>query len=106
MRTLIFSIDSVLFGLENTRGPIELVQFANRLASHEGIPWFNRMASIEFNSPNINKVLPGGVPTDNTLVIGQERGGYLDLYLCGYNVDVDPSAGHIDPSNELVSQSN
>ncbi|WP_433903581.1 hypothetical protein [Sphingobacterium puteale] len=24
----------------------------------------------------------------------------------GYNVDVDPSAGHIDPSNELVSQSN
>lgn len=82
MRTLIFCIDSVLFGSENTRGPIELVQFANRLASHEGIPWFNRMASIEFNSPNINKALPGGVPTDNTLVIGQERGGYLVLYLC------------------------
>lgn len=27
-----FSIDSVLFGIENIKGPIELVQFANRLA--------------------------------------------------------------------------
>jgi len=83
MRTnLIFSIESILFGLENTRGPIELVQFANRLASHEGISWFNRMANIEFNNSSINKALPGGVPVDNTLVIGQERGEYLDLYLC------------------------
>lgn len=83
MRTnMIFSVESVLFGLENTRGPIELVQFANRLASHEGIQWFNRMASIKFNDPNINKALPGGVPTDETLLIGQERGENLDLYLC------------------------
>lgn len=82
MRTLIFSIDSVLFGLENTRGPMEMVQFANRLTSHEGIRWFNRMACIEFNDLNINKALPGGVHTDNTLLIGQENGVYLDLYLC------------------------
>lgn len=25
---------------------------------------------------------------------------------CGYNVDIDPSAGHTDPSIELVFQSN
>lgn len=40
------------------------------------------MAFIEFNDPNINKELPGGVPVDNTVVIGQERVEYLDLYLC------------------------
>ncbi len=30
----------------------------------------------------------------------------LLLIIIGYNVDVDPSAGHTDPSIELVSQSN
>lgn len=79
---LIFSIDTVLIGTENTKGPIELVQFANRLTSDEGIFSFNRMATIKFNYPNINKALPGGVPTDDTLIIAQERGPDLDLYLC------------------------
>ena len=77
-----FSIESVLFGIENIKGPIELVQFSNRLASHEGIMSFNRMAIVKFSNSQINKALPNGVPTDETLLIANEIGPYLDIYLC------------------------
>ncbi|WP_293908328.1 hypothetical protein [Sphingobacterium sp. UBA5670] len=76
-----FSIESVLFGIENIKGPIELVQFSNRLASHEGIMSFNRMAIVKFSNPQINKALPNGVPTDETLLIANEIGPYLDILL-------------------------
>ncbi|WP_286778660.1 MULTISPECIES: hypothetical protein [Sphingobacterium] len=77
-----FSIESVLFGIENIKGPIQLVQFANRLASHEGIRSFNRMAVIKLSNLKINKALPNSVPTDETLIIANEIGPYLDIYLC------------------------
>lgn len=40
------------------------------------------MAVIKFSNLKINKALPNAIPTDETLIIANEIGPYLDIYLC------------------------
>lgn len=64
------------------------------------------MATIKLNYPNINKALPCGVPTDETLLIAQERGPDLDLYLCvksGRNCGRVGTA-HFAPSTRFLNE--
>ena len=77
-----FNVESLLHGIENPKGDITLVLFAKKMAEHEGINFFNRLASITFSNTQINRAFPGAVPLDETLLLGHE--GYSDavLHLC------------------------
>lgn len=78
----LFDIESLLFGLENPKGAIEQVLFAKRLAEHEGMNSFNRLALITFSDPKINKAVIGAVPLDETLLVGFEGWNDAELHLC------------------------
>jgi len=79
---LSFSIESLLYGIENPKGPIQQVLFAKKVAEHEGIFSFNRLARLTFTDPAINKPLPGGASLDETLLIGYEGWSDAILHLC------------------------
>lgn len=44
--------------------------------------------------------------TNRAITLQQYDISERELMVLGYNVDIDPSAGHTDPSMEFVSQSN
>ncbi|MDX3913919.1 MAG: hypothetical protein QHC79_10320 [Pseudosphingobacterium sp.] len=77
-----FSIETLLFGIENPKGAIEQVLFAKTMAEHEGMPYCNRLAKLTFTDPTVNKALPGAVPLDETLILGYEGWSDNTLHLC------------------------
>lgn len=77
-----FSIETLLFGIENPKGAIEQVLFATKMAEHEGMPYCNRLAKLTFTDPTVNKALPGAVPLDETLILGYEGWSDTTLHLC------------------------
>lgn len=79
---LSFKIESLLYGIENPRGGIEQVLFAQKVAKHEGMDFFDCLARLTFDNIKINKAFPGGTPTDETLVIGHQRGNGTVIHLC------------------------
>jgi len=81
-RKLSFKIESLLNGIENPTGPIVQVLFAKRLAEHEGVFSFDRLACITFDNPKVNKAFTGGTPLDETLLIGNHYSDESELHLC------------------------
>lgn len=79
---LSLNIESLLYGIENPKGAINQVLFAKRLAEHEGMRFFNRLARLTFTDPAINKALAGAVPLDETLLVGYEGWNDAELHLC------------------------
>src|SRR5690606_27454482 len=77
-----FKIETLLFGIENPKGAIEQVLFAKTVATHEGIEPFNCLACLTFTDPTINKAFSGGLPMDETLLIGYEGWSDAILHLC------------------------
>lgn len=77
-----FSVDSLLFGIENPKGNIEQVLFAMKMAEYEGIENCNRLAKLSFEDDNVNKALSGAVAMDETLILGHEGWGDSTLHLC------------------------
>lgn len=77
-----FSIETLLFGIENPKGAIQHVFFAKMMAENEGMPYCNRLAKLTFTDPAINKALPGAVPLDETLILGYEGLNDSILHLC------------------------
>lgn len=77
-----FSVESLLFGIENPKGNIEQVLFARKMAEQEGIPNCNRLAKLSFADESVNRAVAGAVPLDETLVLGYE--GWCDsvFHLC------------------------
>lgn len=83
METILkFTIESLLFGIENPKGNIEQVLFAKKVADKEGIPNCNRLAKLSFEDSMVNKALAGLVPLDETLVLGYEVWSESVLHLC------------------------
>ncbi|MDR2272038.1 MAG: hypothetical protein LBF27_14125 [Sphingobacterium sp.] len=77
-----YSIEPLLHGIEYPKGKIEHVIFAQKVARHEGMDRFNRLAQVRFEDPQINKAFPGGVPLDETLLIGLDNYKDVKLHLC------------------------
>ncbi|MDX3916931.1 MAG: hypothetical protein QHC79_25540 [Pseudosphingobacterium sp.] len=77
-----FNIESLLYGIENPKGPIEQVLFATKMAEHQGMRSFNRLALLTFTDLTINKALPGAIPLDETLLHGYEGRNDTVLHLC------------------------
>lgn len=67
-----FSVESLLFGIENPRGNIEQILFARKMAEYEGMKNCNRLAKLSFEDDTINKAFSGAVAMDETLVLGYE----------------------------------
>jgi sugar diacid utilization regulator len=80
--TLQFSIESLLFGIENPKGNIEQVLFAIKMAEHEGMPKCNRLARLTFNDTKVNQPVAGAVSLDETLILGYEGWNDSVLHLC------------------------
>lgn len=81
-RTLEFSVESLLFGIENPKGNIEKVLFAKKMAEYEGIPNCNLLAKLSFADDSMNKAIAGAVSMDETLVLGYEGWSDTVLHLC------------------------
>lgn len=77
-----FNIESLLHGIEYPKGKIEHMLFAEKVAAHEGMEHFNRLAQVRFEDPQINKAFPGGIPLDETLLIGLDNYTDVRLLLC------------------------
>ena len=77
-----FNIESLLYGIENPKGAIVQVMFAKKMADHEGIHSFNRLARVEFGNKKINRAFLGTVAFDETLLLGHEGWNYAVLHLC------------------------
>lgn len=80
--TFEFSVESLLFGIENPKGNIEEVLFARKMAEYEGIPNCNRLARLSFADESVNKVVAGAVSLDETLVLGYEGWSESVFHLC------------------------
>lgn len=80
--TFEFSVESLLFGIENPKGNIEQVLFAKKMAEHEGIPNCNRLAKLSFGDDSVNMAVAGAVPLDETLVLGYEGWSESVFHLC------------------------
>ncbi|MFL9835513.1 hypothetical protein [Chryseobacterium terrae] len=80
--TFEFLVESLLFGIENPKGNIEQVLFANKMAKHEGIPNCNRLAKLSFADESVNRAVAGAVSLDETLVLGYEGWSDCVLHLC------------------------
>lgn len=74
-----FSIESLLYGIENPKGPIAQVLFAKKIAEHEGMRSFNFLTRLTFTDPSLNKAFPGAMPLDETLLLGHE--GFNDAVM-------------------------
>lgn len=77
-----FSVDSLLFGIENPKGNIEQIMFARKMAEYEGIENCNRLAKLSFEDDTVNKALSGAVAMDETLILGNEGWSDSTLHLC------------------------
>lgn len=80
--TFEFSVESLLFGIENPKGNIEQVLFATKMAEREGIPTCNRLAKLSFEDESVNKAMAGAVPLDETFVLGYEGLSDSVFHLC------------------------
>jgi hypothetical protein len=80
--TMKFEIESLLYGIENPIGNIELVLFARKMAEYEGLPNCNRLAKLSFADDSVNKALAGAVCLNETLVLGYEGWNDSMLHLC------------------------
>ena len=101
--TIQFEIESLLFGIENPKGNVELVLFARRMAEYEGMPNCNRLARLIFTDDTVHQALAGAVSLDETLVLGYEGWSDSVLHLCirsGRNA-VRIATGSF-PSREIV----
>lgn len=77
-----FIIESLLHGIEYPKGKIEHMIFAEKVAKYEGMNYFNRLAQVKFEDLQINKAFPGGIPLDETLLIGLDNYTDVRLVLC------------------------
>ncbi len=77
-----FNIESLLHGIEYPKGKIQHMLFAQKVAEHEDMDSFNRLAQVLFKDSHINKAFPGGVPLDETLLIGSDNYEVITLHLC------------------------
>ncbi len=98
-----FSVESLLFGIENPRGNIEQVLFAMKMAEYEGIENCNRLAKLSFGDDTVNKAFSGAVAMDETLILGHEGWSDSTLHLCirSGRSAVRIATGHF-PSQEIV----
>ncbi|REC50644.1 MULTISPECIES: hypothetical protein [Chryseobacterium] len=80
--TFEFSVESLLFGIDNPKGNIEQVLFARKMAEYEGIPNCNRLAKLGFAEDSVNKAVAGAVSLDETLVLGYEGWSESVFHLC------------------------
>lgn len=77
-----FSVDSLLFGIENPRGNIEQIMFARKMAEYEGIENCNHLAQLRFEDDTVNKAFSGAVAMDETLILGYEGWSESRLHIC------------------------
>lgn len=77
-----FSVDSLLFGIENPKGNIEQVLFAMKMAEYEGIENCNRLAKLSFEDDTVNRAFSGAAGIDETLILGHEGWSDSTLHLC------------------------
>ncbi len=77
-----FEIDSFVYGTEYPRSPIVQGLFAEKVARQEKIHYGSCMACITFNDPLINRILPGGVPLEETLLLGRENSYDAHFHIC------------------------
>lgn len=77
-----FSVDSLVFGIENPRGNIEQIMFARKMAEYEGLENCNRLAKLNFEDDTVNKAFSGAVAIDETLILGYEGWSNSRLHLC------------------------
>ncbi|WES98268.1 hypothetical protein P2W68_01335 [Chryseobacterium arthrosphaerae] len=77
-----FSVESLLFGIENPKGNIEQVLFAKKMTEYEGMPNCNRLAKLSFADDFVNMAVAGAVPLDETLVLGYEGWSDSVFHLC------------------------
>lgn len=77
-----FSVESLLFGIENPKGNIEQVMFARKMAEYEGIENCNRLAKLSFEDDTLNRAFSGAVGIDETLILGYEGWNDSRLHLC------------------------
>lgn len=77
-----FSVESLLFGIENPKGKTEQIMFARKMAEYEGIENCNRLAKLSFEDDTVNKALSGAVAMDETLILGHEGWSDSTLLLC------------------------
>ena len=76
-----FNIESLVYGIEYPKSPIVQGLFAEKVAKQEKIRDMNCLARITFHDALINRALPGGVPLEETLLLGRE--GYdSHLHIC------------------------
>lgn len=80
--TFEFSVESLLFGIENPKGNIEQVLFARKMAEHEGILNCNRLVKLSFADDSINKAMTGAVSLDETLVLGYDGWSDSIFHFC------------------------
>lgn len=101
--TFEFSVESLVFGIENPKGNIEQVLFAKKMAEHEGIPNCNRLAKLSFGDDSLNMAVEGAVPLDETLVLGYEGWSESVFHLCirGGMTAIRIATGSF-PSREIV----
>lgn len=77
-----FKIESLLYGIENPKGAVKQVIFAQKVAKYEGMKFFNCLARLTFDNSTINRAFPNAVPTDETLLIGHQGARDTVLHLC------------------------
>lgn len=77
-----FSVESLLFGIENPKGNIEQVLFAMKMAEYEGIENCNRLAKLSFEDDTVNRAFSGAAGIDETLILGHEGWSDSTLHLC------------------------
>ncbi len=77
-----FEIDSIVYGTEYPKSPIVQGLFAEKVAKQEKIRYSNCLARITFRDPSINRVLYGGVPLEETLLLGRENSYDAHFHIC------------------------
>ncbi|WP_353151533.1 hypothetical protein [Chryseobacterium sp.] len=76
-----FKIETLLFGIENPKGAIDKVLFAQKVAQHEGFQ-FNRLALITFSDPTVNNALDNADKLNETLLIAKKNWTDMIVHLC------------------------
>ena len=77
-----FSIESLLFGIENPKGNVRQVLFARKMAECEGMPNCNRLARLTFNDFTVKQPVAGAISLEDTLILGYEGWNDSVLHLC------------------------
>lgn len=98
-----FKIQNLLYNTVDLKGPLVQVLFAKKFTDYEGAFSFNRLARVSFENTAINKALPGAVPLEETLLLGEEGYSYSTLHLCirGKNIVCRVATGYF-PKRAVV----